>query len=392
MIIGETFKARVLDVFKGPNGQNIHKIKVLDGVLKTNEICEVVLDNERRKEIEKNHSSVHLLHYAVRNILEGDVHQAGSYVDNDRLRLDITYSKKLTDDKIIEAEEIVNKMINQGLIVSTEVMPLEKAKQLGAMALFSEKYGDTVRVVKMGKSIELCGGTHTSNTGNIKKFAIYSYESKGANTYRIEACTKNKIESTLYNIIKPYNDEILKLLMKAKNILDKAKEDKIKLEFDEKVENPNLESYKDIIIYQKNLGIVQKRVKELEKRYEEEKAKLTLQNLDSYRDKVKVYNNINGLLMETKNMDIAVLKTIADTLINEIKPGCVFFINKKEDNSANFICRSEGPIDAGALVKNAAASSGGGGGGSKTFAQGSGKNLTLLEEIKENIEKVFENE
>jgi len=392
MIIGDTFKARVLDVFKGPNGQNIHKIKVLDGVLKTNEICEVVLDNERRKEIEKNHSSVHLLHYAVRNILEGDVHQAGSYVDNDRLRLDITYSKKLTDDKIIEAEEIVNKMINQGLIVSTEVMPLEKAKQLGAMALFSEKYGDTVRVVKMGKSIELCGGTHTSNTGNIKKFAIYSYESKGANTYRIEACTKNKIESTLYSIIKPYNDEILKLLMKSKNILDKAKEDKIKLEFDEKVENPNLESYKDIIIYQKNLGIVQKRVKELEKRYEEEKAKLTLQNLDSYRDKVKVYNNINGLLMETKNMDIAVLKTIADTLINEIKPGCVFFINKKEDNSANFICRSEGPIDAGALVKNAAASSGGGGGGSKTFAQGSGKNLTLLEEIKDNIEKVFENE
>lgn len=392
MIIGETFKARVLDVFKGPNGQNIHKIKVLDGVLKTNEICEVVLDNERRKEIEKNHSSVHLLHYAVRNILEGDVHQAGSYVDNDRLRLDITYSKKLTDDKIIEAEDIVNKMINENLIVSTEVMPIEKAKQLGAMALFSEKYGNIVRVVKMGKSIELCGGTHTSNTGNIKKFAIYSYESKGANTYRIEACTKNKIESTLYNIIKPYNDEILKLLMKAKNILDKAKEDNIKLEFEEKVENPKLESYKDIVIYQKNLGIVQKKVKELEKKYEEEKAKLTLQNLDSYRDKVKVYNNLNALLMETENMDISVLKTIADTLVNEIKPGCVFFINKKEDNTANFICRSESQIDAGALVKNAAASSGGGGGGSRTFAQGSGKNLTLIEEIKENIEKAFKNE
>ena len=392
MIIGETFKARVLDVFKGPNGQNIHKIKVLDGVLKTDEICEVVLDNERRKEIEKNHSSVHLLHYAVRNILEGDVHQAGSYVDNDRLRLDITYSKKLTDDKIIEAEEIVNKMINENLIVSTEVMPIEKAKQLGAMALFSEKYGNIVRVVKMGKSIELCGGTHTSNTGNIKKFAIYSYESKGANTYRIEACTKNKIESTLYNIIKPYNDEILKLLMKAKNILDKAKEDNIKLEFEEKVENPKLESYKDIVIYQKNLGIVQKKVKELEKKYEEEKAKLTLQNLDYYRDKVKVYNNLNALLMETENMDISVLKTIADTLVNEIKPGCVFFINKKEDNTANFICRSESQIDAGTLVKNAAASSGGGGGGSRTFAQGSGKNLTLIEEIKENIEKAFKNE
>ena len=107
---------------------------------------------------------------------------------------------------------------------------------------------------------------------------------------------------------------------------------------------------------------------------------------------MKVYNNLNALLMETENMDISVLKTIADTLVNEIKPGCVFFINKKEDNTANFICRSESQIDAGALVKNAAASSGGGGGGSRTFAQGSGKNLTLIEEIKENIEKAFKNE
>ena len=273
MIIGDTFKARVLDVFKGPNGQHIHKIKVLDGTIKTDEICELVLDNERRKEIEKNHSSVHLLHYAVRQTLEGDVHQAGSYVDNERLRLDITYSKKLTPDKIIEIEKIVNKMVSEGLIVSTEVMPLEKAQSLGAMALFSEKYGDTVRVVKMGKSIELCGGTHTSNTSNISKFAIYSYESKGANTYRIEACTKNKIEQTLYSIIKPYNDEILKLLLKAKNILDEAKENNIKLEFNDKVDNPKLESYQDIINYQKTISTVKKNVKEKEKKYDKEKQK-----------------------------------------------------------------------------------------------------------------------
>ena len=392
MIIGDTFKARVLDVFKGPNGQNIHKIKVLDGSLKENEVCELVLDSERRKEIEKNHSSVHLLHYAVRTLLEGDVHQAGSYVDGDRLRLDITFSKKLTPDKIIEAENMVNRMINEGLIVSTEVMPLEKAKKLGAMALFSEKYGDTVRVVKMGKSIELCGGTHTSNTQNIKKFAIYSYESKGANTYRIEACTYNKLESTLYSIIKPYNDEILKLLMKAKNIIEEAKEYGINLTFEDEVENPSLESYEDIIKYQNILMTVQKDVKELEKSYEEEKAKLTIKNLDKYRDKVQIYNNINGLIMETDNMDISILKTVADTLINEIKPGCIFFINKKTDGSVNYICRSESNINAGALVKKAATSSAGGGGGSKTFAQGAGKDLTLLDEIKNDIKKVFENE
>ena len=187
MIVGKNFKARVLDVFKGPNGQNIHKVKLLDGVISKDDECELVLDKERRKQIEENHSSVHLLHYALRTTLEGDVHQAGSYVDNERLRLDFTYSKKLTDEKVIAVEDMVNKLIAEKHIVSTEVMPLDKAKQLGAMALFNEKYGSMVRVVKMGKSIELCGGTHTSNTGNIKKFAIYSYESKGSNTYRIEA-------------------------------------------------------------------------------------------------------------------------------------------------------------------------------------------------------------
>ena len=185
MIVGKNFKARVLDVFKGPNGQNIHKVKLLDGVISKDDECELVLDKERRKQIEENHSSVHLLHYALRTTLEGDVHQAGSYVDNERLRLDFTYSKKLTDEKVIAVEDMVNKLIAEKHIVSTEVMPLDKAKQLGAMALFNEKYGSMVRVVKMGKSIELCGGTHTSNTGNIKKFAIYSYESKGSNTYRI---------------------------------------------------------------------------------------------------------------------------------------------------------------------------------------------------------------
>ena len=232
MIVGKNFKARVLDVFKGPNGQNIHKVKLLDGVISKDDECELVLDKERRKQIEENHSSVHLLHYALRTTLEGDVHQAGSYVDNERLRLDFTYSKKLTDEKVIAVEDMVNKLIAEKHIVSTEVMPLDKAKQLGAMALFNEKYGSMVRVVKMGKSIELCGGTHTSNTGNIKKFAIYSYESKGSNTYRIEACTNTRIENTLYDIIKPYNDETIKLLMKARGILDEAKKYGITLDFD----------------------------------------------------------------------------------------------------------------------------------------------------------------
>ena len=246
MIVGKNFKARVLDVFKGPNGQNIHKVKLLDGVISKDDECELVLDKERRKQIEENHSSVHLLHYALRTTLEGDVHQAGSYVDNERLRLDFTYSKKLTDEKVIAVEDMVNKLIAEKHIISTEVMPLDKAKQLGAMALFNEKYSSMVRVVKMGKSMELCGGTHTSNTGNIKKFAIYSYESKGSNTYRIEACTNTRIENTLYDIIKPYNDETIKLLMKARGILDEAKKYGITLDFDVELDNIKANSYKAV--------------------------------------------------------------------------------------------------------------------------------------------------
>ena len=392
MIIGKNFKARVLDVFKAPNGQNIHKIKLLDGKITKNDECELVLDKERRKNIEANHSSVHLLHYALRTLLEGDVHQAGSYVDDTRLRLDFTYSNKLTDEKVIAVENLVNELINKNTIVSTETMPLDKAKKLGAMALFSEKYKALVRVVKMGKSIELCGGTHTNNTANIKRFAIYSYESKGSNTYRIEACTNKEIDKTLYNIIKPYNDETIKLLLKAREILDSAKKENIKLYFDIELENIKTNSYKDIVYNQNRLSYVQTEVKELEKKYFQEREKQTLNNLDIYRKNIKQYGNIKGLIVETNNMDTVLLKSIADTLVNEIKPGCIFIINKKDDDSVNFICRSNCHVNAGLVVKDSSISSQGNGGGSATFAQGGGKTTASLNEIKAHIEKVFINE
>ena len=159
MIIGKNFKARVLDVFKGPNGQNIHKVKLLDGVINIGDEVEEVLDKDSRKRTECNHSSVHMLQYALQQVVSNTIKQAGSYVDSDKLRFDFTYNGKMTDDKLLEVEKEVNNMISHETIVSTEVMPIDKAKKLGAMALFSEKYGDVVRVVKIGKSIELCGGT-----------------------------------------------------------------------------------------------------------------------------------------------------------------------------------------------------------------------------------------
>jgi len=392
MIIGKNFKARVIDVFKGPNGQNIHKIKLLDGILKVNDECEVVVDKERRKQIEENHSSVHLLHYALRNVIDQNIYQAGSYVDGERLRFDFTYSGKLTDDIILKVEDKVNELIQKNLIVSTEIMPLDKAKKLGAMALFSEKYKDIVRVVKIGKSVELCGGTHTSNTKNINKFAIYSYESKGSDVYRIEAVTNTKINQTLFSIIKPYNDEMIKLLMKAKNILDEASKLGISLDFDVEIDNSKPTSYKDIIYNQNELSYIRKEVKDLEKTYLKAREEKTLNNLDEYRKHIKDFNNRKGLIMELKNKDANLLKSVADNLINEMTKGLVFFANIKEDNSVNFICRSNCDINAGYIIKTVSQLASGNGGGSPTFAQGGGKNDLSLAKIYELVEKALKDE
>ena len=390
MIIGTNFKARVIDVFKGPNGQHIHKVRLLDGKITTKDECELVIDKDSRKRTEANHSSVHILQYSLQQVISDTIHQAGSYVDSERLRFDFAYSGKITEDKLLEVEQFANEMIKKDLIVSTEIMPLDKAKQLGAMALFSEKYGDTVRVVKIGKSIELCGGTHASNTSEIKSLAITTCESKGSNVYRIEAVTGNKIEDTLYEAIKPYNDEKIKLLMKAREILEDARKSNIKLEFDVEINNDKPSSYKDIIMNRNELQYVHHEVKELEKKYKEIKEKQSLQNLDIYKDNIKEINGVQTLIMTLNNYDMNILKTIADSLINEMTNGFLFFINIKNDDSVNFIAKSSSFVNAGLIVKDASISSEGNGGGSPTFAQGGGKTTAQVEEIIKHIEKVIE--
>ncbi len=392
MIIGKNFKARVVDVFKGPNGQHIHKVRLLDGVIRKGDECELIIDKDRRKRIECNHSSVHILQYSLQQVVSNTIKQAGSYVDDEKLRFDFTYSGKMTDEKLIEVENFMNDMIGEELIVSTEVLPIDKAREMGAMALFSEKYGDMVRVVKIGKSIELCGGTHATNTKDIGRAAITLCESKGSNVYRIEAVTGSKVEDSLLQAVKPYNDEMIKLLMKAREILDEAREVGLVLSFDVDISNDKPTSYKDIVYNRNELQYVHHEVKELEKKYFSMREKQTLDNLDIYRESCKKYGNVIACIMELKNKDINLLKSIADSLVNEMGEGLVFFANVKDDNSVNFICRSTCFANAGLLVKDASVSSGGNGGGSPTFAQGGGKNTDSLEAIFKHIEKVLTSE
>lgn len=392
MIIGKGFKARVVDVFKGPNGQHIHKVRLLDGVINVNDDCEIIIDKDKRRRIEANHSSVHILQLALQTIVSKDIKQAGSYVDDERLRFDFTYPGKLIDEEIIKVEDFANNYINQDIIVATEVMPIDKARSMGAMALFSEKYGDTVRVVKIGKSIELCGGTHANNTRDIHKFAIYNVESKGSNVYRIEAATGSKIDSLLFDVIKPYNDEEVKLLMKVKDIMAQAKNENIKIDFDVDIDNSKPESYKDIIFNKNELAYVKEEVKEFEKRYFDLKQEKALSNLDFYKEKIKDYDGIKGLIMETAGMDMNLLKAIADSLVNYMGKGFVFFSNIKNNSSINFIARSTSSVNAGFIIKEVSLAAGGNGGGSPTFASGGGKDISKLKEIYEYVEKEITNE
>ena len=392
MIIGKNFKARVVDVFKGPNGQHIHKIRLLDGEIHLNDDCEIVVDKDRRRMIEANHSSVHILQLALQSVISKSIKQAGSYVDENRLRFDFCYPSKITDEEIIKVEDFVNDYINKKIIVSTEIMPIDKAKELGAMALFSEKYGDMVRVVKIGKSIELCGGTHANNTMDIHRFAIYNIESKGSNVYRIEAATGSKIDSILFDVIKPYNDEMMKLLMKVKEIMIQARAEGIEIDFDVSIDNSKPTSYKDIIFNKNELQYVKDEVKNFEKKYNELKLDKALNNLDYYKDKIKDYNGVKALIMETTSIEVPVLKSISDALVNFMGEGFVFFANIKNKNSINFIARSTTTVNAGFIVKEVSIATGGNGGGSSTFAQGGGNDISKLKDVYEYVEKEILNE
>ena len=386
MLIGKTFKARVLDVLKAPNGQHLHKIKLLDGKIKLQDEVKASVDEMRRRKIEVNHSSVHLLQYALRTVISDKIHQAGSKVDEDSLRFDFTYSGKILDEQVVEVEKFINQYIQKDIPSKTEIMNVEEAKKTGAMALFGEKYGSEVRVVTIGDSKELCGGTHIKNTSEIKRLAILSVESKGSNVYRIEAVTNDAVEEALMEVIKPYNDEKIKLLMKARSMITTAKSEGIILNFNIDIDNQEPTSYQDLLKERGELEYTQTEVKELEKTYFIERQKKAVSHLEDYESNIETVNGVSLLLMRTENQDVQILKELVDTLLNKMKEGFILLANCKGD-SVNFIARSNMPLSAGEIVKKAAQLSGGNGGGSNTFAQGAGKTTEHIEEIFDMIRK-----
>ena len=375
------FKAKIIDVVKAPNGQNLHKAQIVEGSVSLNDICTIKIMEDKRLDTAANHSSVHILQKTLQEVLSSNIHQAGSYVDNERLRFDFTYTGKIYEEQAVEIEKAVNEKISQNIDTVIREMPLEEAKKLGAMALFNEKYKDIVRVVQIGDSIELCGGTHVKNTSEIEKFAIIKLESKGSNLYRIEATTKHTVEQLVGEVVKSYTEEIKKYLSKAKFILDEAQCLGIDLEFNVVLDQEGTSSYKDIIYSKNELGYVQNEVRLLEKKLKDEKVKLESNNIEEYLNNVEEINGVKAVLLRTSGKETNVLKSLADALINMLGKSLVFIANVNDGN-VMFICRSSCDIHAGLTVKRASQLSDGNGGGSPTFAQGGGKTI-------ENLDKIF---
>lgn len=389
-------KLEVLDVIKCPNKQHLIKVKVLSGTINKGESIIATVDKEKRTATTKNHSSVHIIQKALQDLLGDAVHQAGSKVDENTFRFDFTYHGKLSDELVLKLENNVNQKISKSVSTKIEYTSLEEAKQKGAMALFEDKYDDIVRVVTIGDSVELCGGTHIKNTKDIKRIAILKIESKGSDTYRIEGTTDDSIDNELRKITKPYTDEITRLLTKAKELIKQAETEKVKycFDFDLNINIQVLDSYADVIYYKEQLERLKLSIKKLEKSVNEAMTNKTLNNADEF---LKIKEDINGMsviIATTNNYEVPVLKQLVDNLTNSLSNAFVLLANLNKDN-VNIICKSNSTnenIHCGNIVKDICVKCSGNGGGNKTFAQGGGtdgKNIIkYLKELKEEIKKM----
>ena len=282
---------------------------------------------------------------------------------------------------------------NQGALALLQKSILDEAKKKGAMALFSDKYGSVVRVVTIGDSVELCAGTHVINSKDINKIAIASVENKGSDTFRVIAATDTNIEEILGEEVSKYNEQMLKLLDKAKKIVLAAKELNIDLKFNFKIANDAPTSYKDIIINKNELESLKDSIKELEKEFIIKKNEKSISDLTSFLSIKEEINGITTIISITNDYDISTLKQIVSALSNQLDNSFILLANQNKDDSVNFIAKStSNRVDCGMIIKELSTSCKGNGGGSKVFAQGGGTDGTniaaLLINIKEKIKKL----
>ncbi|OON96597.1 MAG: alanine--tRNA ligase [Epulopiscium sp. Nele67-Bin005] len=356
----------VLNTTKVAGNKIAHYGEVLKGEISVNQEARTSLDVNNRQNTSANHSATHLLQSALRTVVGNHIEQAGSNVSAERLRFDYTHFEALTKEQLRAVEREVNELIIFGYDVTIADMTIDEARKLGAMALFGEKYGDTVRVVNMSnKSIELCGGTHVINTSQIGPFKIISETGVASGVRRIEAVTGFKaleyyqqVEDTLENVAS---------VIKAKRVDD---------------------------VLKRASQIVQEN-RQLQKDKESLNAKFAKLEAEQVLSNVQEIQGVKVLVSELSNMDMNMIKNLGDTLKDKLEEG-VIVLASNVDKKVNLVCMAtkeavDRGINCGQVISKAVKIVDGGGGGRPNMAQAVGKDASKLQEaLKMSIEIITE--
>lgn len=328
-------------------------MSVTEGTINTGDVVHLEIDSKKRLSTQRNHSATHLLQKALQEVLGSHIAQAGSYVNADRLRFDFSHFEAMTPEQIKEVETKVNNAIYDALEVSKTLMSQDEAKKLGAMALFGEKYGEVVRVVKMGDySTELCGGCHVDNTSMIGSFKILSESSAAAGVRRIEAITGKNVLAYLAGIEK--------IVATAAELL-KGTPDDIENKIKAQIEN-----YK----------AAQRTIAEIN-------SKLASGMISDLMANIKTVGDVKVLCAEFENMSVDDMRGIGDKIRDKFPCSLVVLASRGEDK-VTFVSMATKEaiakgIHAGNIVKEVAAVTGGGGGGRPDSAQAGGKFLDKID-------------
>ena len=338
----------VLDTIKLPGGRIGHIGKVVSGVITAGESASLSVSALNRGNTCKNHTATHLLQEALREVLGDHVEQSGSYQDGERTRFDFSHGQAMTAEEIRKVEEIVNDKIAEDLTVETKIMSLDEAKKTGAMALFGEKYGDTVRVVMVGDfSKELCGGTHVGHTGEIGSFKILSESGVAAGIRRIEAITGRNVTAYYQDMEEKLNAVAVALKTSPASLLERAEH-------------------------------LMAEMKALQSENESLKSKAAKDALGDVSDQVKEIKGVKFLSTSVAGVDMNGLRDLGDQLKTKIGEGVIVLISECDGKVNMVAMATQEAIDKGAhagnLIKGIAALVGGGGGGRPNMAQAGGKN------------------
>ena len=349
---------QVEDTIKLLGGKVGHVGKMISGMMKTRDEADLSVDAALRAKICKNHSATHLLQKALREVLGTHVEQAGSYQDGERTRFDFSHFAAMTPEELEKVEKIVNDKIAEAIPVRTDVMTVDEAKKTGAMALFGEKYGETVRVVSMGDfSKEFCGGTHVKNTSEIAAFKIISENGVAAGVRRIEALTGDNVFAYYRNL--------------EKELLEAAKAAKATpATLTEKIEH------------------MQAEIKALTSENESLKSKAAKEALGDVMDQIVEVKGVKLLASAVDGVDMNGLRDLGDQLKEQLGEGVIVLASSCEGKVNLIVMATDAAMKQGAhagnLIKSIAGKVGGGGGGRPNMAQAGGKNPAgILEAIAE---------